>query len=133
MDGVLSSLVTALVTATVGCAFFLVVRSGGLPVPERLQAPPHHWPEKMQVPGVGALMAIDKGTLKVLVVTLQIISSIAGNLDATLPEPFGGWLEAFSFVSINFISTDCAKGQNFHDEVNAACAKRTRARHCWAE
>ena len=114
-DGVLDSVLTVLIMAALAFALYLVLTSGGLPVPERLRD--RGWPDRIPVPGAGALMAIDKGALKVLWVTFQIITSISGSLDFAYPEPFYGFLESLAFVQINFVSIDCVEKRNYHDEV----------------
>lgn len=45
---------------------------------------------------------VDKGTVKILYSSAQIVSTVAFNFNVTYPEPFSSLLSAFRFLQFNF-------------------------------
>jgi len=50
---------------------------------------------------------IERGSIKVVWVTAQIIVSISWNLDITFPSPFKEMLGLFSIFSLDFLALEC--------------------------
>jgi len=53
------------------------------------------------------LSSFDRGSLKVVWVTSQIIVSISWNLDISFPSPFSELLGLFSIFSLDFLALEC--------------------------
>lgn len=49
---------------------------------------------------ISALYHMDRGALKLLWATAQIMVSVSYNLDMTFPEPYGAITNALSFVQV---------------------------------
>ena len=56
---------------------------------------------------------IDKGTLKVLWSTTQIISSVQWNLSLQFPAPFSRFLGVLSFLQFDFLTLDVSYSPSF--------------------
>lgn len=61
---------------------------------------------------LSVLRQVDKGQLKVLYSTLQIVSTVSWNLNVVFPPPFSDLLGVFSFVQLDWLSLDCATGKS---------------------
>jgi hypothetical protein len=53
------------------------------------------------------IASLDRGSLKVVWVTSQIIVSISWNLDISFPSPFAELLGLFSIFSLDFLALEC--------------------------
>ena len=58
------------------------------------------------------LKHVDKGDLKVMWSTLQIICSVQWNLGVEFPAPFSNLLDVLSFLQLDFLTLDCVSGEN---------------------
>jgi len=113
---ILETLSTFALGFGVGLFIFLMIKYDGVPVPEHLIYG-YGFPDRLQLPLVGAIKMMDPGALKVIWVTLQIIMSVGWNLDMTFPPPFSSFLGQMSFMELSFINADCNEGSNFHNRV----------------
>ena len=57
------------------------------------------------------LKHVDRGMLKVIWSTFQITSTVAWNLNVIYPKPFSELLFTLSFLQLDFLSLDCARGE----------------------
>ena len=66
----------------------------------------------VRLPSFPFLKHADKGTLKVLWSTTQIISSVQWNLSVRFPYPFSDFLGIMSFLQFDFLTLDCMSGES---------------------
>lgn len=90
-----SAALAALVLLVVFFAGLVVVASGAVPCLN------HTAPVRFA-------RALDRGSLKVAWVTYQIIMSTSVNLNVAYPYPFSDLLAALSFLTLDFVSMECA-------------------------
>lgn len=55
------------------------------------------------------LKQLDRGKLKVLWITYQLLSTISWNLSLAFPYPFSVLLFYLGFLQLDFLSLDCAR------------------------
>jgi hypothetical protein len=70
-------------------------------------------------PLVRVVRHIDKGELKVLWSTFQILSSVQWALSVKLPDPFSNFLKIVAFTSLDALTLDCVDGseESFYNRL----------------
>jgi hypothetical protein len=57
---------------------------------------------------------MDRGALKMLWGTFQIVQSVSFNLDVRFPEPYSTFTRMLSFVQVDFLSMDCLQSNYYY-------------------
>ena len=77
---------------------------------------------KIRTLAFGLLRGFDRGSLKICWNTFQIVSSIPFSSNVEFPEPFATWLQGLSFMSFDFLSSDCVfLNQSYAEKVYILC------------
>lgn len=58
---------------------------------------------------LSVLKHLDRGKLKILWTTFQLLSTISWNLSLAFPYPFSAFLLSFSFLQLDFLSVECIR------------------------
>ena len=77
------------------------------------------------------LKHVDKGDLKVMWSTMQIISSVQWNLGINFPSPFSKFLEVLGFLQLDFLTLDCVSGESsFYVSSMGKCSSSSICHIC---
>jgi hypothetical protein len=61
--------------------------------------------------------SLETGSVKVVLVTAQIVTSIAWNVNIEFPSPFSHMLQVFSICSLDFLNLDCLAGNYLYSII----------------
>ena len=110
-QALIQSLLLMVFLFVVLCVLY-IVRTGDVVLPKfckRLFGFSH-----IHIPLIGILWSMDRGAVKMLWATLQIVVSVSFNLDVTFPEPYGTLSGFLSFVQLDVINMDCLQGGYYY-------------------
>ena len=80
---------------------------------------------------LSVLKHVDKGDLKVMWSTMQIISSVQWNLGINFPAPFSKFLEVLGFLQLDFLTLDCVSGESsFYVSSTGKCSSSSIRHIC---
>jgi len=74
---------------------------------------------------------IDRGILKVLWSTYQIVQSISFSIQITFPYPYSAFLEWLTFLELDFLNIECLNGDYLERVIIASFFPFALALGCW--
>jgi hypothetical protein len=120
---------TMIVLVVILVIIVFTIRSGDVPVPKSLQSV---FGKQIHIPLIGIIYHIERGTLKVLWTTFQIIQSVSFNLSIAFPYPYSQFVSWLSFFfDLDFLSVDCFKGGYLLSVYLASAVPALLALACW--